>query len=80
MIVASCGHQVPDLDDLVPIAYGDEVIDHDDGGYIRCIVYKDVCSECAEFYTTNYFLTRTPAEEMLWLSGEIEMVGASARK
>jgi len=47
-VFASCGHEVSSGDDLVPVEFDDEDIDHDAGCFVPVIVTGLYCPKCAE--------------------------------
>ena len=44
---ASCGHEVPSVNDLIPVEYTDEDIDHDAGRFVQVTVSAVFCPTCA---------------------------------
>lgn len=47
-LFASCGHEVFSGEDLIPIEYDDEEIDHDAGCFVPVVVMGVYCPKCAE--------------------------------
>lgn len=47
-LTASCGHLVASVDDLVPVEYDDEDIDHDAGCFVPVTVSGVYCPKCAK--------------------------------
>ena len=64
-IIASCGHEVQDLDGLVHVRYGDWDCDPR-AGFEPCIVYAVFCRECAADKKHDFL--RSSADEAMWLS------------
>lgn len=46
-VFASCGHEVFSGNDLIPVEYDDEEIDHDQGCFVPVIVTGYYCPKCA---------------------------------
>lgn len=47
-VFASCGCEVFSGDDLIPVEYDDEEIDHDAGCFVSVLVTGFYCPKCAE--------------------------------
>lgn len=47
-IFASCGHEVFSGNDLMPVEYDDEEIDHDAGCFVPVTVMGVYCPKCAD--------------------------------
>ena len=63
-IIASCGHEVLSLDDLVNCS----VADHDKLGY-RAVSYMSLCGECYDYHKDEGYILYDEDEENKWLGG-----------
>lgn len=68
-IIASCGHEVLGVADVVPIRYGDTDCDAVDG-FRRCVVHGSWCRVCADTWRASGDLIETDEQERAWLDGE----------
>jgi hypothetical protein len=62
MIIASCGHKVESLDDLVNCS----LAAHSRSGH-RCIEYVSVCEGCFDWYKREGVVLFDAGEENKWL-------------
>ena len=66
MIHLTCGHTVEDLDDSYPIAI--KAWDITEDGWVKCIHYSSVCSECYKEYEEENAILHNEYEESQWIN------------
>lgn len=66
MIQLTCGHEVHELEQSHQIAI--KAWDITPEGWVKCIHYLSVCSDCLEEYKNEDSLLHNEYEESLWIN------------
>lgn len=66
-IIASCGHQVEEIEDTINVASKGWTIN--ESGWQKVIEYKSICKDCLKNYKKTDSICDTEAEEFDWLTG-----------
>lgn len=64
-IIATCGHQVKDLDETIQCATKAWEIGED--GWVKAIHYQSLCKACYKEYQVERGVLYTEQEEINWL-------------
>jgi hypothetical protein len=65
-IIATCGHKVVNMDDIVDVRYRSEDCDAVEG-FRPCVVYASYCKPCAEKLKSDPDYIGTDEDEEAWL-------------